>query len=332
MTFESALPYIFLLLMALAVLMYAILDGFDLGIGILLPHTNESFRNQMVASIGPFWDANETWLVLAVGILLIAFPHAHSLILKELYLPTLFLLVGLILRGVAFDFRAKAVTQLAPLWDKVFTLGSLMVSNALGFMLGIYVMGFDYSVPSILFALLSAIGVTAAFTYIGCAWLVLKTEGELQIFAARRGRLAGLITAIGVVAICIANPLINPEVADRWLRLPEAILLMPIPIFSFILLAVTDQYFKRVPLNKDAFCWLPFSCVGAIFLLCFIGLAYSFYPWVIPGKLLATEAASATASLKFVFYGVALVLPFILAYTFFSYRVFKGKNTTLEYY
>ena len=332
MTFSEMLPQIFLLLMAVAVLMYAVLDGFDLGVGVVLPHDNRPFRNQMIASIGPFWDANETWLVLAVGILLIAFPKAHSIILKELYLPTMVLLIGLILRGVAFDFRAKAVTRYTALWDKVFTTGSIMASSAQGFMLGIYVMGFDYSAPSVLFAIVSAICVTAAYAFIGCAWLVMKTEGELQIYAARKGRIAGWLTTLGILSICIANPLINPEVAARWFRLPEAILLMPVPIFSFILLLVTDRYFKQVPVNQDAFCWIPFASVSFLFILCFVGIAYSFYPYVIPYKLLAVDAASATASLRFIFYGVAIVLPIILGYTFFSYRIFKGKTTALEYY
>ena len=332
MTFEQALPYIFLLLMAVSVLMYAVLDGFDLGVGVLLPNNNKQYRNQMIASIGPFWDANETWLVLAVGILLIAFPQAHSMVLRELYLPTLFLLIGLILRGVAFDFRAKAVTGYQNLWDKLFKLGSILASGAQGFMLGMYVMGFEYNWQSITFAGLSAVCVTSAYAYIGGAWLVLKTEGELQIFAARKARVAGWLTALGIIAICIANPMINPQVAERWFNLPEAILLMPIPLMSFMLLLVSDIYLKSVPVSQDRACWLPFMSVACLFLLCLIGLAYSFYPYVIPNKLLAVDAASSTASLKFIFYGVAIVLPIILIYTLFSYRVFKGKTTALEYY
>ena len=331
MSFEQALPYIFLLLMAVSVLMYAILDGFDLGVGILLPQHNLEYRNKMIASIGPFWDANETWLVLAVGILLIAFPLAHSMVLKALYIPTLFLLVGLILRGVAFDFRAKAITRYQSLWDKLFQLGSVMATFAQGFMLGMYVMGFEYSVTSVAFAILSGLCVTAAYAYIGGAWLVMKCEGELQIFAARKARVAGWITALGVVSICITNPIINPQVAERWFTLPEALLLFPIPLMSFILMLVTDLYLKNVPVDKDKASWLPFVSVASLFVLCLIGLAYSYYPWVIPNKLLVTDAASATASLKFIFYGVAIVLPVILAYTVLAYWLFRGKTKDLEY-
>ncbi len=332
MTFEQALPDIFLLLMAISVFLYAMLDGFDLGVGLLLPHDNKEFRNRMIASIGPFWDANETWLVLAIGILLIAFPQAYSMVLKELYIPALFLLIGLILRGVAFDFRAKAVTKFSSLWDKTFTTGSCMTSLAQGYMLGSYVMGFETHVSAILFSCLSAVCVTLAYASIGGAWLVLKTDGELQKLAARKARVAGWGMAVGIVSICIINPVINPLIIERWFTLPQAILLMPIPVMSFILLLINDYYLKHVPVGGDKACWLPFVCISVLFFLCLLGLAYSFYPYVIPNKLLAADAASATASLKFVFYGVAIVLPVILAYTLLSYRLFKGKTTKLEYY
>ena len=332
MNFEQALPYIFLLLMALSVLIYAILDGFDLGVGILLPKRNLDYRNQMIASIGPFWDANETWLVLAVGILLIAFPFAHSMVLKALYIPTLFLLIGLILRGVAFDFRAKAITRYRELWDKLFQIGSIIASASQGFMLGMYVMGFEYTISSVMFALLSAACVTSAYAFVGGAWLVMKTEGELQVFAAQKARVSGWITAAGIIAVCIANPIINEQVAHRWFSLPEAILLMPIPLMCFVLLLVSDLYLKNVPVDTDKASWLPFASAAMLFTLCLIGLAYSYYPYVIPNKLLAIDAVSSTASLKFIFYGVAIVLPVILAYTALSYWFFRGKTEKLNYY
>jgi len=332
MTFEELLPYIFLFLMALSVLIYSVLDGFDLGVGILLHQTNEDYRNQMIASIGPFWDANETWLVLAIGILLIAFPEAHNIFLRELYLPVLFLIIGLIIRGIAFDFRAKAVTKYKRLWDRLFQSGSILAAASQGYMMGSYVLGFENSLNAFLFSCLSAIGVTAAYAYIGGAWLVLKTEGDLQIFAARKARIAGWITALGVLVICVTNPMIDPNIASRWFSLPGAILIVPIPLMVVLLLYATDRYLKNVPFKNDIGCWIPFASVAGIFFLCLIGLAYSYYPYVIPNKLLAVDAASSTASLKFVFYGVAIVLPIILIYTFLSYRLFKGKTTELEYY
>ncbi len=332
MMLAELLPTIFLLLMAVAVLVYAILDGFDLGVGVLLPMSNLEYRDKMIASIGPFWDANETWLVLAVGILLIAFPAAHNIVLRELYLPAAIMLVGLILRGVAFDFRAKAVTKYQPLWDKLFRLGSLIAGLTQGFMLGMYVSGFEYTFWTVAFSCLTALGAVAAYVFIGGAWLVLKTEGELQVFAARRARKAGWLMALSFVAICIANPLLNPDVAQRWFSMPGALIVFLIPLMCGLLLVIVDQYLKNVPVRDDKACWIPFVGAAALFTFCLTGFAYSYYPYVIPNQLLAEDAASATNSLMFVFYGVAIVFPVIIGYTILSYRIFKGKTQDLTYY
>ncbi|WP_211227153.1 cytochrome d ubiquinol oxidase subunit II [Saccharospirillum impatiens] len=332
MNLTDWLPEIFLVLMGLAVLIYAVLDGFDLGVGLLLPMDNEPQRSQMIASIGPFWDANETWLVLAVGILLIAFPEAHSLVLREMYLPAAFLLIGLILRGVSFDFRAKAITGHRRLWDYTFKAGSLISSMTLGYMLGRYVLAFQPGLVAQAFAVLSAVCVTAAFAYIGGAWLVMKAEGDLQIRAAYWSRRAGWVAAIGIAAISIMNPLVSADVAERWLSMPAVFLLIPIPLVCLLLVVLVDQYLKQVPTRNDVGCWFPFVAVALLFVLSFLGLAYSFFPYVVPGQLTAAESASATASLQFIGVGVAIVLPLILAYTAFAYRVFWGKSTELKYY
>lgn len=326
------LPLVFAGLMAFAILVYALLDGYDLGVGILLPSDNETQRDRMIASIGPFWDANETWLVLAVGIMLIAFPSAHSLVLAELYLPAAFMLAGLILRGVAFDFRAKAAVDHKSAWDKAFRAGSLIATLTQGYMLGMYVVGFSDSLWAYTFACLSAVSVTAAYSYIGAAWLVMKTEGTLQERAAKWGRKSGWLFAIGVFAVCIVNPLANPEVFDKWLTLPNAIMLLPIPIVCFCLFVMVDQLLKTMPLEKDFGCWIPFVATVFIFFFCFQGLAFSFYPFVVPNQLTIWEAASAPESLMFVLYGTIIVVPVILAYTLFLYRVFWGKATDLKYY
>ena len=168
------LPIIFVILMGIAVLAYAILDGYDLGVGILLPLNDESQRDRMIASIGPFWDANETWLVLAIGILLIAFPVAHSAVFYHLYIPVVIMLIGLIMRGVAFDFRAKVAADNKFAWDCTFKAGSLITTLAQGYMLGMYVMGFRTDWEAQLFTVLSCLGVTAAYSLIGAAWLILK--------------------------------------------------------------------------------------------------------------------------------------------------------------
>lgn len=326
------LPVIFIALMGLAFFLYAILDGYDLGVGILLPADSEQQRDTMIASIGPFWDANETWLVLGAGILLIAFPQAHSLVLFHLYLPVAIMLIGLILRGVAFDFRAKAPEDHKTVWDKTFKAGSLLATLSQGYMLGNYVMGFEESVAAYLFSSLSAICVTAGYSFIGAAWLVLKTEGDLQIRAARWARVCGWLTGLGIISVSIVNPLISNAIFNKWFGNPLFILLMFIPVLCAVLFLIVDRYLAHFPHYNDFGCWIPIVCVAMIFLLCFIGLAYSFFPYVVPNTLDIWQSASAPESLRFILYGVAIVLPTIIAYTLYSYSVFSGKATQLKYY
>ncbi len=328
----SVLVTLFGGLMALAILVYAILDGFDLGVGILLPlNGSEKDRDSMIASIGPFWDANETWLVLAVGLLLIAFPPAYNLVLKELYLPATLMLLGLILRGCAFDFRAKVTPDYKFTWDVLFKAGSALTALMQGYMLGRYVLGFDTSWGAYLFAGISALGVSAAFSYIGANWLVMKTEGALQQQAAQQARLAGRLAFIGVLAVCIINPMVNPSVFSNWFTLPGALLWFHIPIMSLLLFVVNDRLLKRIPMKNDHSSWIPFVSTAGIFFLSFQGLVYSFFPYVIPGKMKLLEAASAPESLTFVLVGVVIVVPVIIGYTIFSYRVFWGKASDLTY-
>lgn len=329
---EFWLPVIFIGLMGLAFFIYAILDGYDLGVGILLPKDSEQQRDTMIASIGPFWDANETWLVLGIGLLLIAFPIAHSQILFHLYLPVTVMLAGLILRGVAFDFRAKAPEDHKELWDRAFQVGSLLATLSQGYMLGLFVMGFEDSLAAHLFAALSAICVTAGYTFIGAAWLVMKTEGELQERAVWWARRCAWLMALGIIAVSIVNPLVSRTIFDKWFSSPLIMVLWVIPVFCFVLFFIADRYLKRAPYADDYGCWIPFASAAMIFLLSFIGLAYSFYPYVVPNKLDIWQAASAPEALMFILYGVIIVLPTILGYTFFAYKVFHGKATQLKYY
>ncbi|HEY8570676.1 cytochrome d ubiquinol oxidase subunit II [Microbulbifer sp.] len=328
------LPVIFIALMGIAVLAYAILDGYDLGVGILLPMgaDDELQRDTMIASIGPFWDANETWLVLAVGLLLIAFPTAHSLILMHLYLPVAIMLIGLIMRGVAFDFRAKAAVDHKLAWDRTFKIGSLLTTLTQGYMLGQYVMGFDQSLPSQLFCVVSALGVTAAYSYIGAAWLVLKTEHQLQSRAVRWTLVAGRATLVGVIAVCAINPLVNPGVFDRWFTFPLVMFVLLIPVLCFLGFIGNDILLRRLPKAGDRHSAMPFAIVVGIFVLCFSGLGFSFFPEIVPGQLNIWEAASARESLQFILVGALIVIPVILLYTAFSYRVFRGKATELHYH
>ncbi|MGD8175564.1 cytochrome d ubiquinol oxidase subunit II [Marinimicrobium sp. ARAG 43.8] len=326
------LPFIFMALMGIAFLVYAVLDGYDLGVGILLPKDSEAQRDTMIASIGPFWDANETWLVLGVGIILIAFPAAHNVILFQLYLPVTLMLAGLILRGVAFDFRAKAPVDHKERWDLAFFGGSLLATLSQGYMLGLYVMGFQQSLAAYAFATLSAVCVTAGYCLIGAAWLVLKTEGDLQARAARWARYCAWLMAIGLVTVSVVNPLISERVFDKWLSDGLGLFLLIIPALCFLLFLINDRYLAKFPYDNDFGCWLPFAATIGLFVLAFSALAYSFFPYVVPEQLTFWQAASAPESLKFILVGVVIVLPAIVGYTIFAYRVFWGKASELTYY
>jgi len=329
---EYWLPVIFVSLMGLAVLVYAILDGYDLGVGILLPLDNEQQRDTMIASIGPFWDANETWLVLAVGLLLIAFPTAHSAVLYHLYIPAVIMLIGLILRGVAFDFRAKVSVGHKFAWDCVFKAGSLITTLSQGYMLGLYVMGFRTDWEAQLFTLLSCLGVTAAYSLIGAAWLILKTEHDLQLRAIRWAKVALRITTVGIVTVCIVNPIVNQGVFDQWFTYPRVMFVLLIPVLCVIAFVVLYFLLNFLPRQCDRYAWLPLLMVAIIFILSFVGLGFSFYPYVVPNELTIWQAASAPESLRFILIGALVVIPTILAYTIFAYRIFKGKATDLKYY
>ena len=329
---DHNLPAIFAGLMALSVIVYAILDGYDLGVGILLPLNNDEHADLMIASIGPFWDANETWLVLAVGLVLIAFPSAHNVILKALYIPSSIMLVGLILRGVAFDFRAKVAQGNKHRWNQIFKLGSCIAAASQGYMLGSFVMGFEQTIMAYAFATLSALGVTCAYALIGSTWLILKTTEDLQLRAIKWAKVTGKVSFIGILAVCIVNPLINTFVFERWTTAPFAYFMVIVPFVCFTLLYIGHLVLKQLPLKDDSGCWLPFLITVVVYVFCFCGLAFSFYPYIIPGKLTIWQAASAPESLRFILYGALIVIPCILAYTLFSYRVFWGKVEALRYY
>lgn len=326
-----SLPYIFAALMGVAILVYVILDGFDLGIGILSPFADDAQKDRMVASIGPFWDANETWLVMAIGILLVAFPTAHGVILQALYLPVAVMLVGLILRGVAFEFRAKAPLRYKAGWNKAFFVGSLMTALSQGFMLGLYVMGLEYTVFNFLFACLTAVFLTVGYSFIGATWLIIKTDGELQRNAVRwaRGGIWGLVLGMG--AISLATPFVSTRIFDKWFSFPEAVLLLPLPLMSAGLIVLLWLGLKRLPTSDDSFSWLPFVAGTSVFTLAFCGLAYSFYPYVVPEKLTIYDAAAAPESLMIILVGTCLVLPTIIGYSILAYTVFRGKATELRY-
>jgi cytochrome d ubiquinol oxidase subunit II len=325
------LPVTFATLMGLSILIYVVLDGFDLGVGILFPMADAAEKDRMIASIGPFWDANETWLVLAVGLLLVAFPAAHGLILSTLYLPVTVMLIGLILRGVAFEFRAKAEASRKEVWNGVFFSGSLMTTLAQGTMLGLYIMGLNITAATIAFSMLTALCLTAGYGFIGATWLIGKTDGALQRKAVRHARFGLVGVVAGLIAVSLASPLVSPRIFEKWFDVPEFLLLAPLPIMSAGLIALLWIALRHLPDRRDQWCWVPFTATTALFVLAFAGLAYSFYPYVVPEKLTIYDAASAPESLFIILIGTAVVLPTILAYTVLAYTVFRGKATELRY-
>lgn len=329
---DQWLPLAFMALMGISILAYVILDGYDLGVGILMSRATDSEKDKMIASIGPFWDANETWLVLGVGIMLVAFPEAHGIILTSLYLPVAVMLGGLILRGVSFDFRAKAKAHHKHLWDKAFMGGSLITAAAQGFMLGIYIVGFDYTPATIAFGLLAGLCVAAGYCLVGAAWLIMKTEGDLQKKAVRWAHIALWGTALGMAVVSIATPLISPRIFDKWFSLPNFFLLLPIPLITAALILLLEIVLRKLPRPNDSYCWVPFTGSVALFILGFHGLAYSFYPYIVPERLTIWQAASAPESLMIILVGALIVLPCIIGYTIFAYRVFWGKVKELSYY
>jgi cytochrome d ubiquinol oxidase subunit II len=319
------LPLVFAALMGLAMLMYVVLDGYDLGVGMLMPAADAREQELMVASIGPFWDANQTWLVLGVGILLVAFPAANAIVLGALYLPVIWMLIGLMLRGVAFEFRVKAEGWHRELWNGLFWFGSFLASFAQGFMLGRYITGFHSGVTYTLFALLVGASLCGGYVLLGATWLILKTQGVLQGKALGWARWGLAWVALAVALVSLATPLVSESVQTKWFDFPHTIPLMALPLATLAagwwVWASTGRL-KRGEPQSDG---VPFAAAVGIFALAFAGLAYSLFPFVVIDRMTIWEAAAHPSALGFMLAGVLIVLPFLVGYTAFAYRVFRGK-------
>lgn len=330
MSFEQLLPVIFMCLMGLALLAYVMLDGFDLGVGMLLPLVKREQKDVMVASIGPFWDANETWLVLGVGILIIAFPKAQGIVLTALYLPAAAMLIGLTMRGVAFDFRVKAHDDHHALWDNTFFAGSLLASMAQGWMLGRFITAFAAGAQFQLFAAAIAVALPLAYVLLGAGWLIMKTEGELQQKAVTWAKAAWLPVAIGMALISLATPWVSNSVRDKWFSLPIIFALIPIPIATAAALLFLPVVLKAERVRTEL-CWIPFILTLLVMLLGFFGLAYSLYPFIVMDRIDLWQAAAAPKSLRFILVGTSITVPTIAIYTVMVYRIFHGKTQPLHY-
>src|SRR3954467_10473936 len=312
------LVLVFTALMGFSILLYVLLDGYDLGVGMLMPAATEEQQSLMVGTIAPYWDANETWLVLGIGLLLVAFPRAHGEILGALYLPVAAMLVGLMLRGVAFELRVKAEGWHRELWNWLFWAGSTLAAFAQGLMLGRYVTGFQPGFGYWLFAALVGASLCGGYVLLGATWLVLRTEGELKRKSIVWAGWGLLWVALGIALVSLGTPLVSETVREKWFEFPRTLALMLLPLAT-----LGAGIWVWLALGKSD--WKPFAGAAAIFALAFAGLAYSLFPYVVIDRLTIWDAAAHDSALSFVGFGAALVLPFIVGYTIYSYRVFRGK-------
>jgi cytochrome bd ubiquinol oxidase subunit II len=331
-TLATALPLVFMVIMGLAMLAYVVLDGYDLGVGMLLPRAkSDREKDLMVASIGPFWDANETWLVLGVGILLIAFPYAHGLILTSLYLPIVIMLIGITMRGVAFDFRTKAGDDRKAFWNRIFVIGSFVTAMSQGWMLGSYITSFRTDLWSLGFSALIGLAVPATYVLLGAGWLIMKAEGDLQVRALAWARAATIPFAVGIGSISIATPLVSEFVFNKWFRLPDFFALLPIPLLTAVAVMTLWHVTGKQKIVDAGYGWLVFGATVMVLILATFGLAFSIYPYIVIDRMNVWEAASATSSLVIILIGTMITLPAIIVYTIFVYRIFWGKARELTY-
>jgi cytochrome d ubiquinol oxidase subunit II len=316
-------------MVAFAVGMYVILDGFDLGLGILFPFVaDDRQRDQMMSSIAPFWDGNETWLVFGGIVLLSAFPLAFSVILPAVYLPLILMLLGLILRGVAFEFRFKHHPRIRT-WDAAFAGGSIVAAFAQGVILGTFVQGirvvdnrfaggsWDWLSA---FSVMTGCALVCGYTLLGAAWLFWRTSGALQERARRwlPPLLLGLLIFIGLVSVW--TPISSPAIASRWFSWPNALLLSPVPVLVAACAYGAYRSLRRAPSAR------PFALSVVLFLLSYAGLAISLFPLLPPPSLTLFETAAAPESSTFLLPGLLILVPVIVSSTWFNYRLFRNED------
>ena len=320
---------IFAFIIAFAVFIYVVMDGFDLGLGMLFPlFPEKTDRDVIMNSVAPVWDGNETWLVLGGGGLMAAFPLAYAVLMPALYTPMIAMLIGLVFRGVAFEFRWRTTQSTRNRWDIAFAGGSLLATLAQGIALGAILQGvhvegrhyaggwWDWLTP---FSVLTGLALVVGYALLGATWLVMKTEGELRDKAYRLSwfLLFAMLGAIG--AVSIATPFLHFQYAQRWFTWPNVILTAPVPI---AVAAVTVMLLRSLANRQD---YRPFFLSLALFALSYGGLGISMYPYIVPQSITIWQAASPANSLIFMLFGVALLVPLILGYSAWAYWVFRGK-------
>jgi cytochrome d ubiquinol oxidase subunit II len=332
---EIDLAFVWACLIAFAVLAYVVLDGFDLGLGILFPFfTDPEDRNTVTNSVAPVWDGNETWLVLGGGGLMAVFPLAYATIFPALYMPLILMLLGLIFRGVAFEFRFRT-RRWRRVWDWGFALGSIVATVMQGIALGALVQGikvanrqyaggwWDWLTP---FSITTAVALVVGYALLGACWLNLKTTGDLQARARRMATIAGIGTLALIGVVSLWSPFLNPVYFDRWFAFPTAFFSAFVPL---LLAVCAGGLWWGLTRHRHL---LPFLAALGLFVLSMVGLGISFYPYIVPGALTIEEAAAPDSSLAFLLVGAAFLIPIILAYTGYAYWVFRGKVVEGEGY
>jgi len=326
------LPLIWCILIGTAIFLYVWLDGFDLGVGILFPFApTDKNRDAMMNSVAPFWDGNETWLVLGGGGLFAAFPLAYAILLPAFYIPIITMLLGLILRGVAFEFRFKSEGASRYLWDYCFHFGSLIAAFCQGMTLGAFVHGVEvtgrhYSGGALDwisgFSVMTGIAVVCGYALLGSTWLVMKSTGGLQNWARSVASyvLAFVVIFMALVSLCV--PFMNKDIMHFWFSMPNFLYLCIIPILTFTCLALLWH-----DLHGTKSEYRPFFLSMAIFLLGYIGIAVSIFPWMIPFKYTLWDAAASGPGLSLLLVGTVPLLPLVLGYTGYCYYIFRGKTS-----
>lgn len=322
------LPMIWAGLLALAIFIYVILDGFDLGIGIVFPFLKtDKDRDTAMNSVAPIWDGNETWLVLGGGGLMAAFPLAYAIVMPALYAPFIIMILALVFRGVAFEYRWRDKAH-EKTWDRSFFFGSVIATFCQGIVLGAFVQGidvdgraygggwWDWFTP---FTLTCGAALTAGYALLGSAWLVMKTGSGLRDQAYVIARKAALATLLFVGVVSLWTPLLSPEIAERWFSFPQLLFVLPVPVLTAILAAILGWSLLTEQDN------VPFPAAIGLFALCFAGLGIGIAPYIVPRAVTIHEAAAPDSSLIFMLVGAVLLLPVILAYTAYTYWVFRGK-------
>ncbi|MFC1504881.1 cytochrome d ubiquinol oxidase subunit II [Thermodesulfobacteriota bacterium] len=337
-SFESFLdlPLIWYALIGTAILLYVLLDGFDLGVGVLFPFApTDQCRNRMMNSIAPFWDGNETWLVLGGGGLFAAFPLAYSILMPALYIPIIIMLLGLIFRGVAFEFRFKASDKNRRIWDYAFHFGSLVATVMQGMVIGAVVQGVAVKGRSFAgnafdwlnaYSVMTGVALIFGYALIGATWLIMKTDGQTQAWARRcAGYVLGYV-GLFLAIVSISMPMMNADIKELWFSLPNFFFLLPVPLLTLIFFIMI---WRDLHTGKE---FRPFLLSLGVFLMGYIGIGVSMWPWLVPFEVTFRQAAAAGPSQSLLLVGTVIMLPVVLGYTGFCYYVFRGKASEESIY